>query len=137
MTREKGCDTFLRKRKKGENDIGKQKKQSKAFDYCRKLLGSACCGVCRNLWRFYAQRAGGSKTIGLTVTFAQDNQKEYTIHTDAENLGDALKEEKLVEGTQGEYGLYIETVDGVTADAANRSGGVLPKMAKCSTPVQI
>ena len=58
----------------------------------------------------------GAKTIGLTVTFAQDNQKEYTIHTDAENLGDALKEEKLVEGTQGEYGLYIETVDGVTAD---------------------
>ena len=62
----------------------------------------------------------GAKTIGLTVTFAQDNQKEYTIHTDAENLGDALKEEKLVEGTQGEYGLYIETVDGVTADAANQ-----------------
>ena len=110
MTREKGCDTFLRKRKKGENDIGKQKKQSKAFDYCRKLLAVLVVVFAVIYGVFMPKGQEGAKTIGLTVTFAQDNQKEYTIHTDAENLGDALKEEKLVEGTQGEYGLYIETV---------------------------
>ena len=59
--------------------------------------------------------------------FSQDNQKEYKIHTDAENLGDALKEEKLVDGTQGEYGLYIETVDGVTADASNQEWWCITK----------
>lgn len=69
----------------------------------------------------------GEKTIGLTVVFSQDNQKEYKIHTDAENLGDALKEEKLVDGTQGEYGLYIETVDGVTADASNQEWWCITK----------
>lgn len=38
-----------------------------------------------------------------------------------------MKEEKLVEGTQGEYGLYIETVDGVTADAANQEWWCITK----------
>lgn len=76
---------------------------------------------------FMPRGQAGGKTIGLTVVFSQDNQKEYKIHTDAENLGDALKEEKLVDGTQGEYGLYIETVDGVTADASNQEWWCITK----------
>ena len=76
---------------------------------------------------FMPRGKAGEKTIGLTVVFSQDNQKEYKIHTDAENLGDALKEEKLVDGTQGEYGLYIETVDGVTADASNQEWWCITK----------
>lgn len=69
----------------------------------------------------------GSKTIGLTVVFSQDNQKEYTLHTDAEYLGDALKEEKLVEGSEGQYGLFIETVDGVTADGEKQEWWCITK----------
>ena len=76
---------------------------------------------------FMPRGQAGEKTIGLTVVFSQDNQKEYKIHTDAENLGDALKEEKLVDGTQGEYGLYIEMVDGVTADASNQEWWCITK----------
>ena len=76
---------------------------------------------------FMPRGQAGEKTICLTVVFSQDNQKEYKIHTDAENLGDALKEEKLVDGTQGEYGLYIETVDGVTADASNQEWWCITK----------
>ena len=76
---------------------------------------------------FMPRGQAGGKTIGLTVVFSQDNQKEYKIHTDAENLGDALKEEKLVDGTQGEYGLYIETVDGVTAAASNQEWWCITK----------
>lgn len=76
---------------------------------------------------FMPKGQAGDKTIGLTVVFAPDNQKEYTIHTDAENLGDALKAEKLVEGTDGEYGLYIETVDGVTADSGNQEWWCITK----------
>ena len=84
---------------------------------------------------FMPRGQAGEKTIGLTVVFSQDNQKEYKIHTDAENLGDALKEEKLVDGTQGEYGLYIETVDGVTADAS-KSGMVVYHQRRRDTQYQ-
>ncbi|MDD3193538.1 MAG: DUF4430 domain-containing protein [Oscillospiraceae bacterium] len=76
---------------------------------------------------FMPKGQAGDKTIGITVVFAEDNQKEYTIQTDAENLGDALTEKKLVEGTMGEYGLYIETVDGVTADSANQEWWCITK----------
>ena len=85
------------------------------------IIFVAICGV------FMPRGQAGEKTIGLTVVFSQDNQKEYKIHTDAENLGDALKEEKLVDGTQGEYGLYIETVDGVTAAASNQEWWCITK----------
>ena len=39
-----------------------------------------------------------------------------TIYTDAEYLSGALEQENLIEGTESEYGLYVTTVDGETAD---------------------
>ena len=118
----------LRKRKrKGEICVGKREKQSKDFDYRRHLPGGLAIIFVAIYGVFMPRGQAGEKTIGLTVVFSQDNQKEYKIHTDAENLGDALKEEKLVDGTQGEYGLYIETVDGVTADASNQEWWCITK----------
>ena len=38
--------------------------------------------------------------------------------TDAEFLRQALEEQKLVEGEESQYGLYVKTVNGVTADEA-------------------
>ena len=40
----------------------------------------------------------------------------FTLHTDAETLGAALVAEKLVEGEESQYGLYIKKVNGMTAD---------------------
>lgn len=40
----------------------------------------------------------------------------YTIQTDAETVGKALQEQRLVEGEDSEYGLYIKSVLGVTLD---------------------
>lgn len=62
----------------------------------------------------------GSKTITVTVIQEGMEDKVFTIHTDAEFLRGALEQEKLIEGTESQYGLYVTTVDGVTADESLR-----------------
>ena len=62
----------------------------------------------------------GSKTITVTVTQEGVEDKVFTIHTDAEFLRGALEQEKLIEGTESQYGLFVTTVDGVTADESLR-----------------
>ena len=62
----------------------------------------------------------GAKTISVAVIMDGETTRELTIHTDAEFLRGALEQEKLVEGTESQYGLYVTTVDGVTADDSQR-----------------
>lgn len=62
----------------------------------------------------------GSKTITVTVIQEGVEDKVFTIHTDAEFLRGALEQEKLIEGTESQYGLYVTTVDGVTVDESLR-----------------
>lgn len=57
----------------------------------------------------------GAKDL-LIVVEAEDQKITFTIHTDAETVGDALVENELVEGDEGEYGLYITAVNGITAN---------------------
>ena len=61
----------------------------------------------------------GSKavTVIVTDTVNQTEQKTYNYKTDALYLADLLTEKELASGTDSEYGLMIETVNGVTADA--------------------
>ena len=58
----------------------------------------------------------GSKTITVTVVHKDGTQVPFTYHTDAEFLSEVLLAEKLVTGSDSEYGLTIESVDGETAD---------------------
>lgn len=57
------------------------------------------------------------KTIEVAVTHGDGSQKDFTIQTNEEYLRGALEQEKLVKGDESEYGLFITTVDGETADA--------------------
>lgn len=61
---------------------------------------------------------GDAVTFTLTVIGPDGTSTDHTITSDAANLGDALLAEGIVEGEDGDYGLYITTVDGVTADYA-------------------
>lgn len=73
------------------------------------------------IWIYMATREApieGAKEITIEVTFLDQTTKEHVIHTDAEYLGDALLAEGLISGSQGEYGLFIDTVDGVLADSS-------------------
>ena len=58
----------------------------------------------------------GSKEITVTVVHKDGSEKVFTCHTDEEYLGPVLLKEKIVEGTMGDYGLYITAADGETAD---------------------
>lgn len=61
----------------------------------------------------------GSKEITVTVVHADGSTKEFKYRTDAEYVGAVLQEKGLVEGTMGEFGLYIEKVDGEVASWEN------------------
>lgn len=58
----------------------------------------------------------GSVKFGFVVVDGDGNETDYVIHTDAKTVGDALLEQHLIEGDDSEYGLYVKTVNGVTAD---------------------
>lgn len=59
---------------------------------------------------------GSDKTLSITVTHGDGTEKSFTVKTNEEFLASALENEKLIEGTQGEYGIWITAVDGETAD---------------------
>lgn len=58
----------------------------------------------------------GGKTITVTVVHKNGTSKDFTYETQEQYLGPVLLNEKLVEGSMGDYGLYITAVDGETAD---------------------
>lgn len=57
----------------------------------------------------------GGKTITVQVIHSDGAEKDFTVKTDAEYLGQALIEENIASGTEGPYGLMIEVVDGEEA----------------------
>ena len=59
----------------------------------------------------------GAKSIVFEVVHKDGGKKNFSIQTDAENLRGALEQEEgLIAGSESEYGLYVETVDGESAD---------------------
>ena len=58
----------------------------------------------------------GSKTFELTVEDKEGVIHSYRIHTDEEMVGFALIKHELIEGEQGQYGMYIKSVLGQTLD---------------------
>ena len=72
------------------------------------------------LWFFTREEAvEGSKAIDVQLIY-DDVDRTVTIHTDEEYLSGALKQEDLVEGEDGPYGLYVHGVDGRTADESKQ-----------------
>ncbi len=57
----------------------------------------------------------GSKTLTMTVE-ADEQKLVFTIHSDAETVGEALQENDLVDGEMSEFGLYVKAVNGIVAD---------------------
>ena len=71
------------------------------------------------VWNHFkpAAQAGG-KNIVLEVVHKDGSSKDFSIQTDAENLRGALEQQEgLIAGSESEYGLFVESVDGETADS--------------------
>ena len=57
----------------------------------------------------------GAKTVTVKV-IVEDKSVTFTVKTDAETLGEALLAHNLIAGDQGDFGLYVKVVNGITAD---------------------
>lgn len=69
----------------------------------------------------------GSKTITLTVVHGDGTNNDITVSTDAENLRDALEAEGIIAGEDSSYGMFVQTVDGETADDGEQEWWCLTK----------
>ncbi len=52
----------------------------------------------------------------FSVTDADGKTTDFTIKTDKKIVGEALQDEGLISGEEGQYGLYVKTVNGITLD---------------------
>ena len=59
-----------------------------------------------------------TETKAFQVVVTDLNGQETTFHytSDKESVGEALLAEGLIQGEQGDYGLYVKTVNGLTLD---------------------
>lgn len=62
------------------------------------------------------EKGTGATTFTFVVTLADGATTTYTIHTDKKTVGEALLELELIAGEESEFGLYVKTVQSVTAD---------------------
>lgn len=58
----------------------------------------------------------GDTKFDFTVVDQDGEETLFEIHTDKETVGEALQDVGLIEGEEGEYGLFVKTVNGITAD---------------------
>ena len=58
----------------------------------------------------------GKLSFNFNVTDADGNVSYFEIHTDKKTVGEALLDLELIAGEDGDYGLYVKTVCGITAD---------------------
>lgn len=58
----------------------------------------------------------GEKSFGFVVVDQDGKETEFEVHTDKGTVGEALLELKLIDGEEGDFGLYVKEVNGITAD---------------------
>ena len=56
------------------------------------------------------------KSFTFKVTNLEGKETSYEIKTTKSTVGEALIDEGLIKGEDGEYGLYVKTVNGITLD---------------------
>lgn len=70
--------------------------------------------------KFGPKTQEGAKAVTIEVVDDKGESKEYKVNTDAEYLTEALKDAETegltFSGTTGEFGLTIDTVNGLKAD---------------------
>lgn len=58
----------------------------------------------------------GKISFTVQVTDADAKAVTFTVRTDEKTVGEALQKLGIIDGEEGDYGLYIKTVNGITAD---------------------
>lgn len=63
-----------------------------------------------------ANTTGAEIHFTFVVVGPDAKESTFQITTDKTTVGEALLEQGLIEGEQGDYGLYVKTVNGITLD---------------------
>ena len=63
-----------------------------------------------------SDKAPSYVTFDFKVTHKDGSVSSYKVTTDKKFVGEALLESNYIAGDDGEYGLYVKTVDGETLD---------------------
>lgn len=58
----------------------------------------------------------GATSFDLVVVDGDGNESAFTVNTDEATVGGALLALDFITGDEGEFGLYVKTVNGITAD---------------------
>ena len=58
----------------------------------------------------------GALSFNFNVVDGEGNVTKFVINTDKTIVGEALSDLKLIEGDEGDFGLYVKKVNGITAD---------------------
>ncbi len=58
----------------------------------------------------------GATVFAFTVVDIDGNETNFEVHTDKTTVGEALIENDLIAGEDGEFGLYVKEVNGIVAD---------------------
>ena len=80
---------------------------------------SACGKNDSNTNTTTTQASGETKkelSFVFKVVDLDGSEKSFDITTDAKTVGEALVAEKLISGEQGDYGLMVDTVNGIKYD---------------------
>lgn len=64
----------------------------------------------------YTVLGEGETTIYVTVKDVDGTVTKFQVNTDAKTVGEALLAVELIAGDESEYGLYVTSVNGITAD---------------------
>ncbi len=62
-----------------------------------------------------AKTTEGEKSFTVTVVHADGTSKDFSYTSDELYVGAVLQEDGLLEGEEGEFGLYVKVVDGEKA----------------------
>ena len=74
-------------------------------------------GFCAAYFYLRPEAAEGDKTVAIAVTHGDGTVKEFTLHSYAKTLREAMDELGIVEGEDGPYGIFVTAVDGEAVDA--------------------
>ena len=70
----------------------------------------------QNVWEDGSVLGEGEKEFVLTIVDKEGEETGVEIHTDEETVGAALLDLGVIDGEDGDYGPYVKTVNGITAD---------------------
>lgn len=90
-------------------------KKALSFILCIVLI--AAMALCTTGCNDNNSSTGGEKVqFTFIVVDKEGKETSFDISTDKKTVGEALLEEGLIAGEEGEYGLYVKTVNGTTLD---------------------